>query len=231
MFNSLKFIIILHKKKFNIPTLPSLCTYLQISAMRRSVNIRFTMAYSINRKHFIVFFLGYGHVVTYSKTGKIATILYTIPSIAVSLNCLTICANILLTISKLVITIFEVKILKRKKEDNTRIEHLSVKVFILQVVTAVWLWISSSLIAYTYEDLDFIDSVYFVLISLTTVGFGDIPYTVEKYLNKPLIFILAFTIFFYGMAVMTSVITSFSEVINVKKGKKTRKNINPNDQK
>ena len=73
----------------------------------------------------------------------------------------------------------------------------------------------------------FLDSIYFVIVSISTVGFGDIPWKSQKCYNKS-IFILILTIgtVIFAMGAFASTITEINLLITAHQKKKVKKSSN-----
>ena len=72
----------------------------------------------------------------------------------------------------------------------------------------------------------FLDSVYFVIVSISTVGFGDIPWKSQKCYNKS-IFILILTIatVIFAMGTFASTITEINLLITAHHKKKAKRSV------
>ena len=118
----------------------------------------------------IFLFEGYGHITTKSDLGKFITILYAIPSIGVTMQMLVNAGKIMNNITQLGIVFVEKKVLKR-----SRLSNASIKTFCGQVLFATTLWFVLAAInsMEKAQGQRFRDSVYFIFISLATIGFGD----------------------------------------------------------
>ncbi len=75
------------------------------------------------------------------------------------------------------------------------------------VISAILVILIGMMFYHTYEGLSLLDSWYFIVITLTTVGYGDItPHTsIGKFITP--IFILT------GIGIMTSLITGMNKYI------------------
>ena len=119
--------------------------------------------------------VGFGNIVPKSDPGKIFTIFYgfmIITVVATHYIYLTRCINTL--IEKIIKYVMK---LCKVRQHSRNIDKEVLFVNILLVITA-WL-VSADIYTYEqYENLRFLDSFYFVFVTMTTVGFGD--YSIAK---------------------------------------------------
>ena len=155
--------------------------------------------------------LGYGHVVTNSDTGKIVTMFYLIPTIASTIVTYIQAANVLICVSKIIVLLIE-----RHIRHLERVKYYTEKVFMLQLLVTTILIIGSSLF-YSYngiEEMTFLDSLYFTLTTLTTIGFGDFTLDFSRYLEKNIhLFIILSFLWFFGMGMVASIIAGLGEIV------------------
>ena len=117
-------------------------------------------------------FLGYGVTVTKSTLGRMLTILYALISIPCTSATLIYCGRLIVGIIKFLVVTFEGKLLKRK-----RIHYFQRKFITLQLLATVG---SVMLFAYYHnsivmsDDQNFLTSLYFAFVTVSTIGFGDI---------------------------------------------------------
>ena len=119
--------------------------------------------------------VGFGNIVPKSDPGKIFTIFYgfmIITVVATHYIYLTRCINTL--IEKIIKYVMK---LCKVRQHSRNIDKEVLFVNILLVITA-WLVLADIYTDEDYENLRFIDSVYFVFVTMTTVGFGD--YSIDE---------------------------------------------------
>ena len=158
--------------------------------------------------HFL--FVGYGVVVPRSNTGKIFTMFYAVPGISLAVATYSYAACALIGITKCLLILLEINLLKR-----TRIRYFKIKVLICQIFMALsTLFIEAAF--HTFKELEnygYLDAVYFTFITLTTIGFGDFNYDFRKHIEKPYFFLIVATIFLLGLGLVASVVTSVVEIL------------------
>ncbi|XP_057297023.1 potassium channel subfamily K member 2-like [Hydractinia symbiolongicarpus] len=155
--------------------------------------------------------IGYGNVVTRSDTGKIVTMIYAIPGIALTAGTYLPAARGLIAMTKYFLIVFEISFLKRKN-----IKLFPIKVFVIQTCLAILLMLWCSLLSTLkqLEGFSLLNSIYFSFISLTTIGFGDYYYKYERYIKQPWLFFPAMLSFFSGMGMFASVVSSLGDVLS-----------------
>ena len=150
-------------------------------------------------------------MVTRSALGKMLTIFYAIPTIILSTITYVYCGNMVKYAVKIFIINFEMKILKRK--DVTK---LNIKGVLLQLLLCTILILFFSLFFHIAEsmNLSYLDSFYFVMVTLFTIGFGDIVINLEKLVEHPEMFLLGNVIFIFGLGTLASLIASLCDLRN-----------------
>ena len=168
-------------------------------------------------------------MVTRSKLGKMLTIIYAIPTITISTITYVYCGNMVKNAVKVLVVTFEVKVMKRRQ-----VHRLTLKTVLLQLLLCVTLILLFSLFFNMADSmgLSYLDSFYFVMVTLLTIGFGDIVVDLEKLVHYPHIFLLGNVIFIFGLGTLASLITSLCDLRNKEVPvtdflKKTTKKIGP----
>lgn len=129
-------------------------------------------------------FSGYGHVTPLSKIGKFFCIIYAILGIPLTLMLLTAMIERLKVPSDLFLRYLNSKLGHVCQPLNIQLLHLCVIGSIL--FTCFW-FIPAAVFAYLEPEWDFLDSMYYCFISLTTIGLGDyIPGEWPHQANRPL---------------------------------------------
>ena len=158
-----------------------------------------------------VLFVGYGVVVPLSNTGKIATMFYAVPGIALAITTYSYGAWGLSGITKCFLILIEIKILKRKK-----INYFKIKILTCQIVlTLSVLFIEAAFHSYKeLENYSYLDAVYFTFVSITTIGFGDFEYNFIKHAEKPYFFVIVAFIFVIGLGLVASIVSTVADILS-----------------
>ena len=164
-----------------------------------------------------LFLTGYGNVVPLSDTGKIITMFYAVPGIAVTMTTYSYIGKIFTNLTRLLIIYVEMKLLKRKSVLNINGKMLVCYVCMVPCIILTQSAITNMEITENYR---YLDSIYFNFVTLTTIGFGDYDFKMEKYIGQPHLFVLMATLTACGMALIASIISSISAVLTVDKFKK-----------
>lgn len=118
----------------------------------------------------IVTFSGYGHVTPLSKEGKVFCILYAMLGIPLTLVLLTAMVERLMIPSTLFLQFLNSRLGHIYQPFNIRLLHFAIIVVIL---VTLFIFIPALIFAHIEPDWDYLDSLYYCFISLTTVGLGD----------------------------------------------------------
>ncbi|XP_066935425.1 open rectifier potassium channel protein 1-like [Clytia hemisphaerica] len=160
----------------------------------------------------VAFTIGYGYVVCHSSTGKIATIFYTLPAIAVTIRFYACAGEILAALTNILILKFELKCLKR-----TYIQYLRGKTVSLLVILSIMFWaliVVANIPLMGPAEGTLLDYIYMSFMTLTTIGFGDFSYSFHHSIEKPHVFISTFILYILAVGALASVFTELSQVGN-----------------
>ncbi|KAK6641298.1 hypothetical protein RUM44_013007 [Polyplax serrata] len=158
----------------------------------------------------VVTTIGYGHVTPLSKIGKFFCIIYAILGIPLTLMLLTAMIERLKVPSDLFLRYLNSKLGHVCQPLNIQLLHLCVIGSIL--FTCFW-FIPAAVFAYLEPEWDFLDSMYYCFISLTTIGLGDyIPGEWPHQANRPLYQVLTTGYLFSGLIFLMFTLTVFYEI-------------------
>ncbi|XP_042867557.1 two pore potassium channel protein sup-9-like [Penaeus japonicus] len=150
-------------------------------------------------------FCGYGHSTPSTIPGKIFTIFYAMVGIPLCLVLFHSIGERLNKVSSIVIKSIK-KLLKCRNTDATEID------LILVVTTLSTITITSGAAVFrSYEGWTYFNSVYYCVITLTTIGFGDmVALQRENTLNeKPEYVAFALVFILFGMAIVAASLNLF----------------------
>ena len=156
-----------------------------------------------------MFLLGYGRIVARSDVGKALTIIYAMIFIPITTASVVFCGRFITAAIKYLIIFFESKVLKRDKIVKFRVKIILAQTLLnLASVTALSVFYYRTLL----RNKSFFDSVYFVFITLSTIGFGDINLDLHFLSNSTLtIFfsiLLEWVLFYIGFSSLASLIST-----------------------
>ncbi|XP_037789554.1 two pore potassium channel protein sup-9-like [Penaeus monodon] len=149
--------------------------------------------------------IGYGHSTPSTIPGKIFTIFYAMVGIPLCLVLFHSIGERLNKVSSIVIKSIK-KLLKCRNTDATEID------LILVVTTLSTITITSGAAVFrSYEGWTYFNSVYYCVITLTTIGFGDmVALQRENTLNeKPEYVAFALVFILFGMAIVAASLNLF----------------------
>ena len=128
----------------------------------------------------MLIFTGYGNVVPRSQVGRGLTILFALCLIPLATTSVIFCGRALASMIKLFVVVFEERFLGRK-----RIVWFQRKFIIVQVGMSVSLMMIHALFynKFILKNQTFLDAVYFTFITMSTIGFGDIVFDMEFFLD------------------------------------------------
>ncbi|XP_066935446.1 potassium channel subfamily K member 2-like [Clytia hemisphaerica] len=154
--------------------------------------------------------IGYGNTVPYSAVGKILTIVLSIPLIGMTGINLTYAGDLIVTLTKVVMVKFERSFYHRKS-----VKICAKKVCVVQFMLLLLVWILFAWCAYYVQRprLAPIDAIYFVYVTLTTIGYGDYYFPVDMRVKHVALSIIVTLLLTVAMATLASVITSIAEIV------------------
>uniref|UniRef100_A0A7M5U2V6 Potassium channel domain-containing protein n=2 Tax=Clytia hemisphaerica TaxID=252671 RepID=A0A7M5U2V6_9CNID len=128
----------------------------------------------------IAYTVGYGRVVAKSDLGKFLTIIYAMFAIPITTASVVFLGRFITAVIKYLIIFFESRVLKRDK-----ITKFQRKVIFIEVLLNIILVLILSLLykKTILQHQGFLESVYYVLITISTIGFGDVTWDFE-YVNN-----------------------------------------------
>ena len=152
-------------------------------------------------------------MVPVSDTGKIVTLFYALPGIAVNFATYTSIAIAIIGLNRIAIIFIEIKLFKQKL-----VKHINAKTLVCHVFLAIATLCSQAALSSMKEteNYRYLDAVYFVFAAITTIGFGDFNYKFEKYIHKPHLFLLSATLNSCGLGLVASIVTTTSEMMSAK---------------
>ena len=152
-------------------------------------------------------------MVPYSDLGKIMTIIYAIPTIALGMSLYLSAGHIVTAFTQTTVLLFYNEYLGKKLERKS----FSIQVMTVQTILTLMVWMIFSLVSMysANQEIDrFIDGVYFAFLTISTVGFGDFSYSSERAFNtNPLIWVIHAVLFCVGTGAIASIIGSINELI------------------
>ncbi|XP_076311642.1 potassium channel subfamily K member 1-like [Tachypleus tridentatus] len=118
----------------------------------------------------VVTTIGYGHVTPLSKGGKMFCILYGLLGIPLTLILLTAYVERLMIPTTWILHFLNSKLGHLYQPFNIRMLHFSI---VAAAILALFFLIPAAIFSYLEPDWDYLDSIYYCFISLTTIGLGD----------------------------------------------------------
>ena len=150
-------------------------------------------------------------MITRSDIGKLLTIIYAIPTITLSTITYIYCGQMVKNAVKLFILYVEIQFLKRNEVKKLALKTVGLQLVLCIIIILMFAWF------FTIADsmsLNFLDSFYFVMVTLLTIGFGDIVVDLQHLVTHPYIFIIGDIIFIFGLGILASLITSLADLRN-----------------
>lgn len=172
---------------------------------------RYADKYYIKYKvHVLFLFAGYGDIVPRSLPGRCLTIIYSICFIPLNAVELVFTGRLITNLFKLVVLNIEEVLLRRKKVFWIHRKVLFIQMTTLISIMLVHAWILHSM---AMQNESFINCIYFIYITLSTIGFGDISFDVNYLASlSPVEHLLMGTVdpilFYLGFSMLSSLIDS-----------------------
>ncbi|EEZ97944.1 potassium channel subfamily K member 6 isoform X1 [Tribolium castaneum] len=158
----------------------------------------------------VVTTIGYGHVTPLSRTGKIFCMLYAMVGIPLTLVLLSALVERLLVPTIWLLQWLNSRLGHLYQPFNIRILHLFIIVLILIVL---FLLAPAAVFASIEPEWDYLDSLYYCFISLTTIGLGDyIPGDSPDQPYRPLYKIATTGYLFMGITFMMLTLAVFYDI-------------------
>lgn len=115
--------------------------------------------------------IGYGHVTPLSEGGRVFCIVYALIGIPITLILLTAYVERLMIPTTLCLQFLNSRLGHLYQAFHIRILHLCI---VGVLVLTLFFFIPAGIFAYLEPDWDYLDSLYYCFISLTTIGLGDL---------------------------------------------------------
>jgi len=94
--------------------------------------------------------------------------------------------------------------------------HYELQTVVLQLVFTIVLWLVLAATDYVVEkgNRRYLDCIYFAMITISTVGFGDMWWSAEKYWDVgPHYLLINMTVFLFSMGIFASTITVVNSIM------------------
>ncbi|XP_057667657.1 potassium channel subfamily K member 1-like isoform X2 [Diorhabda carinulata] len=158
----------------------------------------------------VVTTIGYGHVTPLSRTGKVFCMLYAMVGIPLTLVLLSALVERLLVPTIGILQWLNSRLGHLYQPFNIRIMHLMIIVLIL---VCFFLLLPAAIFATIEPEWDYLDSIYYCFISLTTIGLGDyIPGDSLDQPYRPLYKIATTCYLFLGITIMMLTLAVFYDI-------------------
>lgn len=158
----------------------------------------------------VVTTIGYGHVTPLSRTGKIFCMVYAMVGIPLTLVLLSALVERLLVPTVGLLQWLNSRLGHLYQPFNIRIMHLLIMVLFLLVF---FLLLPAAAFAVIEPEWDYLDSIYYCFISLTTIGLGDyIPGDSADQPYRPLYKIATTCYLFMGITIMMLTLAVFYDI-------------------
>ncbi|XP_037969513.2 potassium channel subfamily K member 6 isoform X2 [Plutella xylostella] len=158
----------------------------------------------------VVTTIGYGHVTPLSKPGKLFCMVYALLGIPLTLVLLSALVERLLLPATAMLRALNARLGHLYRPFTIRLVHLSIIVSILIIFCLV---IPASIFAALEPGWDFLDSLYYCFISLTTIGLGDyIPGDSPDQPYRPLYKVLTTCYLLTGLTCLMLTLTVFYDI-------------------
>lgn len=169
-----------------------------------------------------IFTIGYGDVVPKSDLGKIAVMLYAIFGIPIAIAMVTTAGRIGVNRLANIVSIIEKNYLaqtgyvlggssggsaEKKSHKNLKVSIAALSLFSVTILGNGIISTNQSL-----DNMTWIDSLYFWFISVTTIGFGDVPINRQVYYGVNCLLYIPYIIcLIFGLGLMAVILNLLSE--------------------
>ncbi|XP_073992952.1 potassium channel subfamily K member 1-like isoform X2 [Rhodnius prolixus] len=158
----------------------------------------------------VVTTIGYGHVTPLSKGGKVFCMIYAMFGIPLTLVLLSALVERLMIPSTVFLQFLNSRLGHLYQPFNIRVLHLAL---ITSGLVALFILLPAALFAALEPEWDYLDSLYYCFISLTTVGLGDyIPGDYPNQPYRPLYKVATTGYLLIGLTFMMLALTIFCEI-------------------
>ncbi|XP_049846078.1 potassium channel subfamily K member 1-like isoform X2 [Schistocerca gregaria] len=158
----------------------------------------------------VVTTIGYGHVTPLSKGGKVFCMIYAMLGIPLTLVLLTALVERLMVPTTVLLQTLNSRLGHLYQPFNIRLLHLAI---VVTVLVAFFMMLPASVFAALEPEWDFLDSLYYCFISLTTVGLGDyIPGDSPNQAYRPLYKVATTGYLLAGLTFMMLTLTVFYDI-------------------
>lgn len=165
---------------------------------------------------------GYGNIVPNSDAGKIFTMIIILPFIASAMTTYAYTGEIITSsIQMFLLTV------RQKVFHVTHLKHLTIQTLCMQLMITMLLWLSLAVNHYAvYPDDRFINSAYYSMVTISTVGFGDYPWKSEEFLNAGFMYwILSMFLFLFSLGTFAASISQVNKFITETSSKKVKEKL------
>uniref|UniRef100_A0A1B6DQ39 Potassium channel subfamily K member 1 n=1 Tax=Clastoptera arizonana TaxID=38151 RepID=A0A1B6DQ39_9HEMI len=158
----------------------------------------------------VVTTIGYGHVTPLSKGGKVFCMLYAMFGIPLTLILLTALVERLMIPSTFFLQLLNSRLGHLYQPFNIRVLHLFI---VATLLITLFLLIPAAIFATIEPEWDYLDSLYYCFISLTTVGLGDyIPGDSPNQPYRPLYKVATTGYLVFGLSCTMLTLTIFYDI-------------------
>lgn len=158
----------------------------------------------------VVTTIGYGHVTPLSRGGKVFCMAYALAGIPLTLVLLTALVDRLLGPVSALLAWMNNHFGQLYRPFTVRVLHLTL---VGSVLGSTFLLIPAAIFAYLEPEWDYLDSIYYCFVSLTTIGLGDyIPGDSPDQPYRPLYKVLTTVYLFAGITFMMLTLTIFYDI-------------------
>ena len=155
--------------------------------------------------------IGYGDLSPKTDDGKLFYIFFSIVGIIMMMTLLRRCGTVISAANKNLYNIMDTYVCRRKTEDETVSAILS---FLSTLLIFGGYFIAGFWYGKEQNDRDdgwsFLEQIYFWIVTLTTVGFGDLTLSIEDEVHN-MSFYLPYRVF--GLAILAAIIDALEEVV------------------